>query len=102
MTKPKNTSLAPRGCLVRVKSGADRYSPKHKWFAVGIYFRRMAEAAVCNLPDIESTDVVFALRPLEPAEIETLGLRRGQVVPCSVSNDVASAFAQMAIVEQSN
>ena len=62
----------------------------------------MAEAAVCELPDIKSTDIVFARRPLKPAEIETLGLRRGQVVPCSVSTDVESALALMAIVEQSN
>jgi hypothetical protein len=56
----------------------------------------MAEAAVCNLPQIESTDVVFARRPLKPAEIETLGLRRGQVVQCSVSDDVKSSLCQTA------
>ena len=77
----KSTGLAPRGCLVRVTSGA-----RQRWFAVGIYSRRMAEAAVCNLPEIEASDIVFARRSLKPAEIETLGLRRGQVVPCSVNN----------------
>ena len=38
--------------------------------------------AVCDLPQIESTDVVFAYRRLKPAEIATLGLRRGQIVVC--------------------
>ena len=40
-----------------------------------------------NLPLIESTNVVFARRPLKRAEIEMLKLRRGQVVECGVSND---------------
>jgi hypothetical protein len=78
--KLKGPGLAPRGCLVRVTSGAGRYSPRERWFAVGIYFQKMAEAAICDLPQIESTDVVFAYRRLKPAEIVTLGLRRGQIV----------------------
>lgn len=82
MYKFKGPGLAPRGCLVRVTSGAGRYPPTEKWFAVGIYSQKMAEAAVCNLPQIESTDVVFAYRRLKPAEIVTLGLRRGQIVVC--------------------
>ena len=48
----------------------------------------MAEAAVCSLPQIESTDVVFAGRKLKSAEIEMLALRRGQVVQCSVGDEV--------------
>jgi hypothetical protein len=95
MIRAKSTSLAPRGCLVRVTSGTDQYNPRARWFAVGIYFQKMAEAAVCNLPQIESTDVVFALRPLKPAEIETLRLRRGQVMPCSVSDDIKWSLCQI-------
>ena len=83
----KANHLAPRGCLVRVRCGTDQTSRKERWFAVGIYFQRLAEAAVCNLPQIESTNAVFARRPLKRAEIELLRLRRGQVVECSVSND---------------
>jgi hypothetical protein len=79
--------LAPRGCLVRVRCGTDPTSRKERWFAVGIYFQRLAEAAVCNLPQIESTNVVFARRSLKRTEIELLRLRRGQIVECSVSND---------------
>jgi hypothetical protein len=89
--------LAPRGCLVRVKNGTDQ----ERWFAVGIYFQRLAEAAVCKLPQIESTNVVFARRPLKRAEIEMLRLRRGQVVECSVSNDTIQSVSAMAVVEQS-
>ena len=93
--------LAPRGCLVRVKNGTDQTSRKERWFAVGIYFQRLAEAAVCKLPQIESTHVVFARRPLKRAEIEMLRLRRGQVVECSVSNDTIQSVSPMAVVEQS-
>jgi hypothetical protein len=82
MYKFKGPALAPRGCLVRVTSGTGRYSPRERWFAVGIYLQKMAEAAVCDLPQIESTDVVFAYRRLKPTEIITLGLRRGQIVVC--------------------
>jgi hypothetical protein len=96
MTRLRSAGLAPRGCLVRVTRGTNRYSPRERWFAVGIYFQKVAEAAVCNLPQIESTDVVFACRPLKPAEIETLGLRRGQVVQCSVSDDIKSSLCQTA------
>jgi hypothetical protein len=91
ITRLNGNELAPRGSLVRVTCGTDRYASRERWFAVGIYFQKLAEAAVCSLPQIEPTDVVFARRPLKPAEIETLGLRRGQVVPCSV-NDVEITF----------
>jgi|SRR6266436_1951659 hypothetical protein len=91
LVRLNGNELAPRGCLVRVTCGTDRYAPRERWFAVGIYFQKLAEAAVCSLPQIEPTDVVFARRPLKPAEIETLGLRRGQVVPCSI-NDVEISF----------
>jgi hypothetical protein len=84
VTTPKKTRLAPRGCLVRVTSGADSHSPRERWFAVGIYFQKMAEDAVCYLPQIEPSDIVFARRRLKPAEIEMLALRRGQIVECSV------------------
>jgi hypothetical protein len=90
VTTLKKTQLAPRGCLVRVTSGADR---RERWFAVGIYFQKTAEAAVCNLPQIEPSDIVFARRKLMPAEIETLALRRGQVVECSVG-DEANSYAK--------
>ena len=83
--------LAPRGRLVRVTCGTDQNSPKERWFAVGIYLQKLAEAAVCNLPQIEPTKVVFALRPLKRAEIEMLRLKRGQVVECRVSNDVVES-----------
>src|ERR1700758_4379576 len=72
MIRSKKSGLAPRGCLVRVTSRTGRH-PRERWFAVGIYFQRMAEAAVCDLPQIEPTDVVFAYRRLQPSEIETLG-----------------------------
>ena len=85
--------LAPRGCLVRVRCGTDQTSRKERWFAVGIYFQRLAEAAVCNLSQIESTNVVFVRRSLKPAEIEMLRLRRGEVVECSVSNDTIQSIA---------
>ena len=93
--------LAPRGCLVRVRCGTDQTAPEERWFAVGIYLQKLAEAAVCNLPQIESTNVVFARRPLKRAEIEMLRLRRGQVVECSVSNDTIQSVSPMAVVEQS-
>ena len=91
ITRLNGNELAPRGSLVRVTCGTDRYASRERWFAVGMYFQKLAEAAVCSLPQIEPTAVVFARRPLKPAEIETLGLRRGQVIPCSV-NDVEITF----------
>ena len=96
MTALSKNRLAPRGCLVRVRCAADRYSQRERWFAVGIYFQKLAEAAVCELPQIEPTDIVFARRRLKRAEIEALGLRRGQVVPCSVNDDVESSLYQTA------
>ena len=68
--------LAPRGCLVRVRCGTDQNSPTERWFSVGSYPQRSAEVAVRNLPQIESTNAVFARRPLKRAEIEMLKLRR--------------------------
>ena len=88
----KDNSLAPRGCLVRV---TDQNFPKERWFAVGLYPQRMAEVAVCNLPLIESTNVVFVRKSLKPAEIEMLRLRRGEVVECSVSNDTIQSVADI-------
>ena len=88
VTTVKKTQLAPRGCLVRVTGGVDSHFRRERWFAVGIYFQKLAEAAVCSLPQIEPTDVVFARRPLKPAEIETLALQRGQVVECSVGDEL--------------
>ena len=94
--------LAPRGCLVRVRCGTDQNSPTERWFAVGKrYPQRSAEVAVRNLPQIESTNVFFARRPLKRAEIEMLKLRRGQVVECGVSNDAIQSVSPMAVVEQS-
>ena len=84
-TTVKVRHLAMRGCLVQVRT--DRCSPKERWFAVGIYLQRAAEAAVCGLPQIGPAHAVFARRPLKRAEIETLSLRSRQVVECSVSND---------------
>ena len=86
MSTLKKLALAPRGCLVRVTSVTESYSPTERWFAVGIYFQRIAEAAVCNLPEIEATDVVFAFRRLQRSEIVTLGLRRGQIVLCKTAS----------------
>jgi hypothetical protein len=83
MNKFKGRGLAPRGCLVRVTNGAGQYSLRERWFAVGIDFQRAAETAVCALPEINPSDVVFAYRRLKPTEIVTLGLRRGQIVLCS-------------------
>ena len=94
--------LAPRGRLVRVRCGTHQTAPEERWFAVGIYFQRLAEAAVCKLPQIESTNVVFARRPLKRAEIEMLRLSSGQVAECSVSNDTIQSVSPMAVVEQSN
>jgi len=93
--------LAPRGRLVRVRCGTHQTAPEERWFAVGIYLQKLAEAAVCNLPQIEPTNVVFALRPLKRAEIEMLRLSPGQVVECSVSNDTIQSVSPMAVVEQS-
>ena len=101
ITTRKASRLALRGRLVRVRCGTHQTAPEERWFAVGIYFQKMAEAAVCNLPQIESTNVVFARRPLKRAEIEMLRLRRGQVVECSVSNDTIQSVSPMAVVEQS-
>ena len=86
----KDNSLAPRGCFVRV---TDQNSPKERWFAIGLYPQRLAEVAVCKLPPIESTNVVFVRRSLKPAEIEMLRLRRREVVECSVSNDTIQSIA---------
>ena len=88
VTTSKRTRLAPRGCLVRVTSRADSRSPRESWFAVGIYSQKMAEDAVCNLPEIEPSDIVFARRRLKPTEIETLALGRGQVRQCSVGDEL--------------
>jgi hypothetical protein len=83
MNKYKGPGLAPRGCLVRVTSGAGQYSLRERWFAVGIYFQKTAETAVCALPEIDPRDVVFAYRRHKPTEIVTFGLRRGQIVLCN-------------------
>jgi hypothetical protein len=88
VTTPKRTRLAPRGCLVRVTSGADSHSPRERWFAVGIYSQKMAEVAVCNLPEIEPSDIVYARRRLKPAEIEALALRRRQIMQCSLGDEL--------------
>ena len=93
--------LAPRGCLVRVTCGTDQNSPTERWFSVGSYPQRSAEVAVRNLPQIESTNAVFARRPLKRAEIEMLKLRRGQVVGCGVSNDAIQSVSPTAVAEQS-
>jgi hypothetical protein len=77
MMKPKKAALARRGCLVRVTSG----SADERWFAVGIAFHGKAEAAVCQLDDIQASDIVVARRQLIRAEIETLALKRGEVTP---------------------
>src|SRR5215475_1486419 len=87
-TNLKRHRLAPRGCLVRVTSGANSRSPGEKWFAVGIYSQKIAEDAVCNLSQIEPSDIVFALRRLMPAEIEALALRRRQVIQCGVCDEL--------------
>src|SRR5277367_6807452 len=92
MIRSKNSRLTPRGCLVRVTSGTGRH-PRERWFAVGIYFQKVAEAAVCDLPEIEPTDVVFAYRRLRPSEIEMLGLRRGQIVLCNKPHQRSVTFA---------
>ena len=97
VTTVKKTQLAPRGCLVRVTSGVDSHFRRERWFAVGIYFQKMAEAAVCNLPQIEPSDIVFARRKLKPAEIETLALRRGQVVECSIGDETETSVANHAV-----
>jgi hypothetical protein len=97
VTTLKIARLAPRGCLVRVRSGTDSNSPRERWFAVGIYFQKLAEAAVCNLPQIEPSDIVFARRKLRRAEIEALALRRGQVVQCSVGDEVETSVANHAL-----
>jgi hypothetical protein len=48
----------------------------------------MAEDAVCDLPEIEPSDIVFARRRLKRAEIEALALRRRQVMQCSVGDEL--------------
>ena len=101
-TSLKARRLALRGCLVQVTCGTDRCPPEKRWFAVGIHLQRAAEAAVCNLPQIEPTNAVFARRPLKPAEIETLGLRSGQVLQCSYSKDAIQTVATKTVVEQSS
>ena len=53
ITRLNGNELAPRGSLVRVTCGTDRYASRERWFAVGIYFQKLAEAAVCSLPQIE-------------------------------------------------
>jgi len=83
----KKPALTPRGWLVGVTGGSIRLSTREKWFAVGIHLRKAAEAAVCNLLEVKSSDVVSASRPLKPVEIVTLSLRRGQVVLWSSSGD---------------
>jgi hypothetical protein len=88
VTTPKTSRLAPQGYLVRVASGADSHSPRERWFAVGIYSQKMAEDAVCDLPEIEPSDIVFARRRLKRAEIEALALRRRQVMQCSVGDEL--------------
>ena len=82
MTRLELNRLAPRGCLVRVKSDLTDH-----WFAVGVYALRMAEAVVCQLPEIASTDVVVARRTLKPAEIKQLSLKRLEALPCKVTKD---------------
>jgi hypothetical protein len=47
----------------------------------------MAEDAVCNLSQIEPSDIVFARRRLTPAEIEALALGRRQVIQCNVCDE---------------
>jgi hypothetical protein len=96
-TTLKKIQLAPRGCLVRVTSGADSHFRRERWFAVGFFIQKMAEAAVCNLPQIEPSDIVFARRRLKRAEIETLALRRGQVVQCSVGDEIETSVANHAV-----
>ena len=51
-------------------------------------FKKWLRPPYAAFPEIESTDVVFAGRKLKPAEIEMLALRRGQVVQCSVGDEV--------------
>ena len=36
--------LAPRGRLVRVRCGTHQTAPEERWFAVGIYLQKLAEA----------------------------------------------------------
>jgi hypothetical protein len=62
----------------------------------------MAEAAVCNLPQIEPSDIVFARRKLKPVEIEALALRRGQIVQCSVGDEVETSAANHAVESMFN
>ena len=45
---------------VRVTSRAESHYPRERWFAIGIYFQKMVEAVVCNLSQIEPSDIVFA------------------------------------------
>ena len=94
--RSKKSGLTPRGCLVRVTGGTGNH-PIQRWFAVGIYFQKMAEAAICDLPQIDPTDVVFAYRRLQPSEIETLGLRRGQIILCDGPQQIAGGQRSIAI-----
>ena len=75
--------MPPRGWLVKVTN-----PHKEIWFGVGIYSQRLAETAVCRLPQIEPTDVVFAHRRLMPTEIERLSLKRGELSLCSFVGDI--------------
>ena len=67
----------------RLFGRSEKRDKERKWFAVGIYYQKIGETAVYELPQIEPTDVVFARRRLKPDEIERLGLQRGQVVLCT-------------------
>ena len=96
----KAKHLALRGCLVQVTNGTGRCSSKERWFAVGISLQREAEAAVCRLSQIGPTDAVFARRPLNRVEIETLSLQSGQVVECCVSNDTIRPVVPKTLIEQ--
>jgi len=79
---PRKRPSTPRGWLVKVTN-----PHKEMWFGVGIYSQRLAETAVCRLPQIEPTDVVFAHRRLLPTEIESLSLERGKLSLCSFFED---------------
>jgi hypothetical protein len=61
----------------------------------------MAEDAVCNLPEIEPSDIVFASRKLKPAEIETLALRRGHVVECTPAFFLITPIADDSLLDGS-
>lgn len=80
---PRKRPLTPRGWLVKVTS-----PHKEMWFGVGIHSQRLAETAVCRLPQIEPTDVVFAHRRLMRIEIERLSLERGKLSLCRLVEDI--------------